>query len=381
VSTIEPATASALVDWGAYRRNLTAIAAVARPAELMAVVKADGYGHGLLTAAREARAAGASWLGAAVAGEARAIRAAGDTGRLLCWLYGPDEDLTDLVAADVDLSASSRAELDRIVAGARTTGRTARVHLKIDTGLSRNGCPPAQWPALVTAAADAVRSGVVEVAGVWTHLAVAEDPTHPSVAAQLSSFTRADALLREAGLAPLRHVANSAGALGLPQARFDLVRVGIASFGVDPAPGVAARAGVALAPVMTLRAQLVNVKRIAAGAGVSYGHTWTAPGDTVVGLVPLGYADGVPRRAGNRVTVRVGGRDVPVVGLVCMDQCVVDLGPDATDRIGDEVVLFGAGGRDANQFADDCDTIGYEIITRIGSRVPRVGVAPGQEER
>ena len=209
---------------------------------------------------------------------------------------------------------------------------------------------------------------------MWTHLAVAEEPDHPSVAAQLTAFARADAVARDAGLDPLRHVANSAGALVLPQARLDLVRVGIASFGVDPAPGVAARAGVALEPVMTLRAHLVMVKPIAAGAGVSYGHTWTAPYDTVVGLVPLGYADGVPRRAGNHITVRIGGRDVPVVGRVCMDQCVVDLGPASTDRIGDEVVLFGAGGRSANDFAADCDTIGYEIVTRIGSRVPRVHI-------
>lgn len=370
---IDPTTASAVVDWAAYRANLAALAAHVAPAEMMAVVKADGYGHGMVAAAAQARAAGVTWLGAAVAGEARALRAAGDTGRLLCWLYGPDEQFDDLVAADVDLSASSLDELSRIVAAATRQGRRARIHLKIDTGLSRNGATEAQWPGLVAAAGEAVGAGSAELVGVWTHLAASETPEHPSVAAQLAAFDAAyEVVTGMTGLHPMRHVANSAAALLLPQAHHELVRVGIAGYGVDPAPGVAERAGVPLRPVMTLRTKLVNVKQIPAGAGVSYGHTWTAPVATTVGLVPLGYADGLPRIAGNRATVRIGGRDVPIVGRICMDQCVVDLGAEAGDRIGDEVIIFGEHGQDANAFAESCDTIGYEIVTRIGSRIARV---------
>lgn len=370
---IDPATASAVVDWAAYRANLSTLRAHVAPAELMAVVKADGYGHGLVDAARQARAAGVPWLGAAVAGEARTLRAAGDTGRLLCWLYGPDEQFDDLVGSDVDLSASSIDELDRIAAAATRRQRIARVHLKIDTGLSRNGAAASTWPALVRAATDAVRDSTVDLVGVWTHLAASEDPDHPSVDAQLAAFDDAyDLVGTTTGSRPIRHVANSAAAMLLPRARHELVRVGVATFGVDPAPGVAARAGVALDPVMTVRARLVNVKQIRAGAGVSYGHTWIAPTATTVGLVPLGYADGLPRIAGNRATMRIAGRDVPIVGRICMDQCVVDLGPGATDRVGDEVVVFGRDGQDANAFAESCETIGYEIVTRIGGRVARV---------
>ncbi|HIT75792.1 MAG TPA: alanine racemase [Candidatus Avipropionibacterium avicola] len=375
---IDPATASAVIDWSAYRHNLTVLADHVAPATLMAVVKADGYGHGMVEAARQARAAGVTWLGVAVAGEALTLRAQGDRGRLMCWLYGPQEDFTGLVGAEVDLSVSSLAELDRIAAAARSLGRKARVHLKVDSGLSRNGCPVEQWPELCRAAA--ARTGEVEVVAVWTHLAAAEEPDHPSVPAQLTTFDQAFALAREHGLSPIRHVANSAAAMILPQARYELVRVGIAGYGIDPGVGVADRAGIALAPVMTLRAALVNVKRIPAGAGVSYGHTWIAPRDTVVGLVPLGYADGIVRAAGNRASVVVNDREVPLVGRVCMDQCVVDLGPDSRDRVGDPVVMFGQQGRAVNDFAADCDTIGYEIVTRIGSRVPRVAQVAGSVE-
>jgi alanine racemase len=201
------------------------------------------------------------------------------------------------------------------------------------------------------------------------------------VAIQLENFRRAQAQAAAAGLEPgLRHLANSAGALIVPEARLDLVRVGIAAYGIDPAPGVAALAGVALRPAMRLRAQLANVKRIGASSGVSYGWTWRAPTDTVVGLVPLGYADGIPRQAGNRAEVAWQGRRVPVRGNVCMDQFVVELGPDAEARIGDDVVVFGPGDDgepSAEDWAGHAGTIGYEIVTRIGSRVPRIyrGVA------
>lgn len=376
---IDPVTASAEIDLAAFRENVATLAAHVGPAALMVVVKADAYGHGTAACAREARVAGASWLGVATPTEALALRAAGDTGRLLCWLYGPGEDLSALVAADVDVSASSAEDVSRLVAAAAVAERLARVHLKVDTGLTRNGAPERAWDELFAAAAEAVEAGALGVVGLWSHLAAADEPGHPSVPLQLAAFDRAYAAARLAGVQPeLRHLANSAGALVLPEARFDLVRVGIAAYGIEPAPGLAALAGVRLTPVMRLRAQLALVKPIDAGTGVSYGWTWTAPQDTVVGLVPLGYADGVPRHAGNVAEVAVGGRRVPVRGRICMDQHVVELGPGSTAEAGDEVTLFGAGPDvpTAADWAEACGTIGYEIVTRVGARVPRRHLHP-----
>jgi len=370
---IDPATASADIDLGALRGNVATLRTLVGTAQLMVVVKADGYGHGMVPCARAARAAGAHWLGVATPGEALALRGAGDTGPLLAWLYGMAEDLTPLVAADVDVSVAAVEQVAQLVAGAAVAEQRARVHLKIDTGLSRNGAPADCWGELCAAAAEAEAVGAITVVGVWSHLAAADEPGHPSVPLQVAAFEEACAIARAAGLAPtLRHLANSAGALLLPQTRYDLVRVGIAAYGLDPAPGLAAAAGVRLQPVMRLRAQLAHVKQVAAGVGVSYGLTWVAPRPTTVGLVPLGYADGVPRHASNRAEVDVGGRRAPLRGRVCMDQCVVEVPPGT--EIGDEVVLFGtgsAGEPTAADWAAWCDTIGYEIVTRVGGRVPR----------
>ncbi len=373
---LDPTTASAEIDLGAFRANVAALDAHVGAAALMVVVKADGYGHGLLACAREARLAGATWLGVATPGEALRLRAAGDEGPLLCWLYGPEEDLTPLVAAGVDVSAQTVEQVSALVAAASTVERAARLHVKVDTGLARNGAPAQAWDEVFEAVGQAEAGGAVELVGLWSHLAAADEPGHPSVGLQLEAFTDATRRAEQAGLRPqLRHLANSAAALIVPAAHLDLVRVGIAAYGVDPAPGLAARAGVALTPVMRLRAQLSLVKQIEAGAGVSYGWTWTAPAATTVGLVPLGYADGVPRHASNRAQVRAGGRTVPIRGRVCMDQFVVELGPDATEDVGAEVVLFGSGEDGeptAADWAEASGTIGYELVTRIGSRVPRV---------
>lgn len=372
---IDPGTARADIDLDAFRANIAALRGVVGEATLMVVVKADAYGHGMARCAAAARAAGVEWLGVATPGEALGLREAGDDGRVLAWLYGADEDLTPLVAADVDVSLQSPDQVSRAVAAAAVTERRARVHLKVDTGLSRNGAEPAGWGELFAAAAEAEQVGALEVVAVWSHLAAADEPGHPSVEVQVAAFERACAEARAAGLRPpLQHLANSAGALLLPQARYDLVRVGIAAYGVEPAPGLAALAGVELRPVMTLRATLANVKLIPAGAGVSYGWVWTAPGRTTVGLVPLGYADGIPRHAGNRAEVAFGAGRAPVRGRICMDQFVVELGPDVDTEAGAEVVLFGpgdAGEPTAAEWAEWCDTIGYEIVTRIGARVPR----------
>jgi alanine racemase len=374
VAGIDPATACAEIDLAAFRHNVATLQACAGvPA--MVVVKADGYGHGILECAREARIAGAEWLGVATPTEALTLREAGDVGPVLTWLYGVEEDLAPPVAADIDVSAHSVEQIGRLAAAAATAERRARVHLKIDTGLSRNGAPAYDWQHVCAAAAEAEHAGALEVVGIWSHLAAADEPGHPSVPVQVEAFKRAYEQARAAGLEPtLRHLANSAGALVVPESRLDLVRVGIATYGIDPAPGIAALAGVVLRPVMRLRSQLVNVKQISAGAGVSYGLTWTAEAATTVGLVPLGYGDGIPRHASNRAWVGWSGTRVPVRGRICMDQFVVELGAGKVAEPGEEVVLFGPGDRGeptAAEWAAWCDTIGYEIVTRIGSRVPR----------
>ncbi|HVD79113.1 MAG TPA: alanine racemase [Propionibacteriaceae bacterium] len=374
VAGIDPATACAEIDLAAFRANVANLQAFAGVPAVV-VVKADGYGHGILECAREARVAGAAWLGVATPAEALMLREAGDVGPVLAWLYGVEEDLAPLVAADVDVSAQSIEQIGRLTAAAGTAERRARVHLKIDTGLSRNGAPSYDWQRVCAAAAEAEHAGALEVVGVWSHLAAADEPGHPSIPVQLEAFQRAYEQARAAGLEPtFRHLANSAGALVVPESRLDLVRIGIAAYGIDPAPGIAALAGVALRPVMRLRSQLVNVKQIQAGAGVSYGWTWTADAPTTVGLVPLGYGDGIPRHASNRAWVGCSGGRVPVRGRICMDQFVVELGAGRVAEPGEEVILFGPGDRGeptAGEWADWCDTIGYEIVTRIGSRVPR----------
>ena len=374
VAGIDPATASAEIDLAAFRSNVAALKEHAG-VPVMVVVKADGYGHGILACAREARAAGAEWLGVATPTEALTLREAGDTGPMLAWLYGIDEDLTPLVAADVDVSAQSVEQIGRVVSAAAVAERRARVQLKIDTGLSRNGTPAYDWQRVCAVAAEAEHAGALAVVGIWSHFAAADEPGHPSIRLQMEAFQRAYEQARAAGLEPtLRHLSNSAGALVVPEARLDLVRVGIAAYGIDPAPGIAALAGVGLRPVMRLRAQLVNVKQIEAGAGVSYGWTWTAEATTTVGLVPLGYGDGIPRHAGNRAWVGWSGSRVPVRGRICMDQFVVELGEGRVAQPGEEVIIFGPGDHGeptAAEWAAWCDTIGYEIVTRIGTRVPR----------
>ncbi|GAB7192468.1 alanine racemase [Kineococcus sp. NUM-3379] len=381
--------AEAVVDLAAVRANAAALRAAAGGAALMAVVKADAYGHGLLPCARAALAGGATWLGVAQPAEALQLRAAGITAPLLAWLFPPGTDLAPLVGADVDVSVSSRWALRDAVAAARATGRTARVHLKIDTGLSRNGCAPAGWPDLLRAVAEHAAEGAVHVAGVWSHYASADVPQDPSNAAQTTAFEDALRVAAGHGVTPdVRHLANSAATVTNPAARYDLVRCGIALYGLSPAPDVAGPRELGLLPAMTLSARLALVKDVPAGSAVSYGGTYTTARDTTLGLVPLGYADGIPRHASGTGPVLVAGRRTTVAGRVCMDQFVVDLGPAGPGAAaGERVVLFGAGaaaGRPeeptAQDWAEAAGTISYEIVTRLGSRVPRrwTGEAVGQ---
>ncbi len=369
--------AEVVVDLEAVRRNLRVLRDLVTTPEhapqVMAVVKADAYGHGMVPVARAARRAGVDWLGVATPAEALALREAGDEGRLLCWLAAPLTDFTPLVAADVDVTASSVDQLEEVAHGAREAGRTARVQLKFDTGLSRNGAPRDEWLALVTAARRHELDGEVVVTGLWSHLACSDEPEHPANAAQLASFREALALADDAGLTPeVRHLANSAGALLLPETRFDLVRFGIATYGLSPAPDVVTSEHLGLTPAMTVRATVVTVKQLQPGDGVSYGHTFVAQEPLRVALVPLGYGDGVPRAASSRAEVQVDGLRCPVLGRVCMDQLVV-AAPEA--HPGDLAVLFGPGTQGeptATDWARWADTIDYEIVTRTVGRHARV---------
>jgi alanine racemase len=361
--------AEAVIDLDAYRANLQAIAAGAPDAALMAVVKANAYGHGLQQCARAAREAGATWLGVATPEEAMTLRSLGDTGQVLCWLATPGADYASVVDAGVEVTASSVEQLDEILADAPSP---PRVQLKVDTGMSRNGAFGDQWGRLVEATARAQAAGHLVHTGTWSHFACADEPRHPANDAQEKVFAQAVEELEAAGLEPgLRHLSNSAAALTRPSAHLDMIRVGISSYGLPPAARMTFDAP--LRPVMTLRGRLAAVKRVPAGTSVSYGHRFTTDRETTLGLVPLGYADGVPRNASNRIQAGFGGQRVRVVGAICMDQVVVDLGAVPAAR-GEIVTLFGPGDDGeptAQEWADAADTINYEIVARIGGRTVR----------
>ncbi len=363
--------AEAVVDLDVYRANLGELARLAPGAAQMAVVKADGYGHGMVPIARAAREAGVAWLGVATLEEALALRAGGDTGPVLCWLAAPGAPFAAAIEAGVEVTASSAEQLEEILRSAPAGTTRPRVQLKVDTGLSRNGARGPHWDLLVAAAARAQRDGRLEVTGVWSHFACADEPEHPANAAAERVFADAVDLARSAGLDPRwRHLANSAALLTRPSAHLDLVRPGIATYGIAPDPGLAGHA--ALRPVMTLRGRLASVKRVPAGTAVSYGHTWVAPRETTLGLVPLGYGDGVLRTASGRAECGFAGQRVAVAGRVCMDQLVVDLG-DLPARRGDVVTLFGdePGAPTAEDWGAAAGTIGYEVVTRLGGRIVR----------
>ncbi|MFD1859671.1 alanine racemase [Aeromicrobium camelliae] len=361
--------AELVVDLDVYRQNLDVLRRLAPGAQQMAVVKANGYGHGMVPMARAARDAGAEWLGVATAEEALALRSAGDSGPVLCWLAAPGAPFAELIDQDIEVTASSAEQLEEILAAAP---RRPRVQLKVDTGLSRNGARfGPDWTALVHAAARAQALGRVAVTGVWSHFACADEPGNPATDEQEKVFRSAVDELSAAGVDPgTRHLCNSAGVLTQPSAHLDLVRVGIASYGIAPdaavpVPGVR--------PVLTARARLAHVKDVEAGARVSYGYRWQAEHATRLGLVPVGYGEGIHRTASNRAEVGFAGGRLPVRGTICMDQFVVELG-DVPAQRGDIVTLFGPGD-DGEPSVEDwavaAGTIGYEIVTRLAGRWAR----------
>ncbi|MFJ8106852.1 alanine racemase [Streptomyces sp. NPDC096132] len=376
-----PLRARAEIDLAALRANVRTLRAKAPGAEFMAVVKADGYGHGALTCARAAVEAGATWVGTATPEEALALRASGVLSadvRIMCWLWTPGGPWREAIEADLDVSVSGLWALEEVILAAHALGRTARVQLKADTGLGRNGCQPGEdWARLVASALEAEEAELIRITGLWSHFACADEPGHPSIAAQLALFREMVAYAEQRGVRPeVRHIANSPATLTLPETHFDLVRPGIAMYGVSPGPALGSSADLGLRPVMTLAASLALVKQVPGGHGVSYGHHYVTPGETTLGLVPLGYADGIPRHASGNGPVLVGGKWRTVAGRIAMDQFVVDLGGDEPGP-GTEAVLFGPGDRGeptAEDWAQAAGTIGYEIVTRIGARVPRVYV-------
>jgi alanine racemase len=374
VSTPAPASirAEAVIDTDAISGNTRLLLATLRrhaaAANLMAVVKADGYGHGARESALAALAGGASYLGVATPTEALELRAAGIDAPLLAWLWVVGEDVAPAVAAGVELGISSTGHLDAVLSATPPESGPPRVHLKIDTGLGRNGVGPLELAGLLDALSAAQSAGRVRVAGLMSHLASADVPDDPSVAEQTAVFRAALELADRAGIRATRHLANTPAVLDHPDTYFDLGRCGIGIYGLNP---VATPVG--LRPAMTLRGTVALTKRVPAGYGVSYGLTYRTSAETTLALVPLGYADGIPRAASSVGEVLLGGRRRRIAGRVAMDQFVIDCGDDPVTA-GAEVILFGPGDRGeptADEWAAACGTIGYEIVTRIGPRVPR----------
>ncbi|QYH35384.1 alanine racemase [Salinibacterium sp. M195] len=356
----------ASISTGAISRNVETLRALVAPAQVMAVVKADGYGHGAVASARAALDGGADWLGVADLAEAFALRDAGIVAPLLAWLHQPGAAFSAAVHAGIDLGISNIAQLGEVAAASGT----ACVHLKVDTGLHRNGAAVGDWQEFFEAAVAHELAGRIQVQGIWSHLANAG---HVQDVTQIERFTAAIAMAESVGLRPeFRHLAASEGAIKHPDARFTLVRLGISIYGLAPADDVDA-SSLGLEPAMTLSAPVISVRRVAAGEGVSYGLDFSRDSDTTVALVPLGYADGIPRHASNRGPVSINGVTGRVAGRVAMDQIVVDMG-DAAVAIGDQATLFGRTAESvpsADEWAAAAGTINYEIVTRLGHRVAR----------
>ncbi|HOW93524.1 alanine racemase [Mycolicibacterium fallax] len=366
-------TPTVLVDLDAIAANVAVLRDSAGSAQVMAVVKADGYGHGAAAVARVALAAGAAELGVATVGEALALRADGVDAPLLAWLHPPGTDFGPALLAGIGLGVSSRRQLGEVLDAAERTGQTAAVTVKADTGLNRSGVPAEDFDALIDDLGRAAAAGAVRVDGLMSHLACADEPGHPANDAQAGLLADLRAAAERRGVRfRVAHLANSAATLTRPDLAFDVVRPGIAVYGLNPVPRYS---DAPLTPAMTLSAPVTMVKRVRAGAGVSYGHTWTAERDTTVALIPLGYADGVFRALSGRLQVAINGRRYPNVGRICMDQFVVDLGPGTVDVTeGDAALLFGpgsAGEATATDVAELIDTIDYEVVTSPRGRVTR----------
>ncbi|PRY60623.1 alanine racemase [Glycomyces artemisiae] len=364
--------AKASADWRRLAHNVESLARTAG-VPMMAMVKADAYGHGMVPAARVAAEAGADRLGVVTLKEAWQLRqSAGlEAVPVMAFFFAPEQPgLAEVVGAGIDLGVSSLAQLEAAAAAGDRAGTPARIHLKGDTGMSRGGVAEHEWELAAEAAAKHQAAGSVVVAGAWSHLACADEIGHPANAAQKAAFERFLSAVSAAGLAPeVRHLANSAALISDPETRYDLVRPGIALYGYNPVP----QFPVDLQPVVEVRSQVMSVKRLPAGSGISYGHTHILERDTNVALVPLGYADGIPRAASNKAEVYLAGKRRRVLGRICMDQFTVDCGDDPV-KPGEPVVLIGAGEQhpDADDWAAWAGTIPNDVLTGLGARIPRL---------
>ena len=365
--------AEAVVDLGAVEHNVRVLCEHAGRAQVMAVVKADGYGHGATRTAYAALTGGANELGVATVDEALALRADGVTAPVLAWLHPPGTNFAPALLADVQIAVSSIRQLDELLDAARRTGRPATVTVKVDTGLNRNGVAAAQYPAMLTALRQGVAEEAIRLRGLMSHLVFADQPDNPMNNIQAQRFTEMLTHARDQEVHfEVAHLANSSATMSRPDLAFDLVRPGIAVYGLSPVPQLG---DMGLIPAMTVKCAVTLVKSIRAGESVSYGHTWTARRDTNLALLPVGYADGVFRSLGGRLDVLINGRRRPGVGRICMDQFVVDLGPGQLDVAeGDEAILFGpgaAGEPTAQDWADLLGTIHYEVVTSPRGRITR----------
>ncbi|HEV2283737.1 MAG TPA: alanine racemase [bacterium] len=376
--TVSPMSGRALragwaeIDLDAIQHNIRALRGIlTAPARLMVVVKANAYGHGAVEVARAAASAGAWGFGVATVDEGEELRRAGVREPVVLLDLTMPEEAARTVALDL---AAGVADLDAARAlsrAATSSGRAARVHLKVDTGMGRAGCAPADAPAAARAIAHLPG---VALEGCYTHFPSADDPDLTATREQAAVFSNVLASLREAGVGGLLcHAANSAATLAVPEAHFDLVRCGIAVYGISPAPHLGAR--VPLRPVMRLRARLVQVKRVAAGTAVGYGREYRAGRETTIATVPLGYADGYPRLAWRSAAVALAGRRVPIAGRISMDQLTVDAG-DLVVRTGDDVELWGPA-LPVEEVAAAAQTIAWELLVRVAPRVPRVYTSGG----
>ena len=404
----------AVVDLAAIKHNLSVLRAAAPDALQLATVKANAYGHGLVPVALAALEGGADWLGVAQLAEAFALRRGLDEAGIaradapvLAWISTSSSDFAAAIEADIDLSVSWTWVLADICAAAREAGRPARVHVKIDTGMSRAGSTLADLPALASALRMAADDGLVDVVGAWSHMSRADDPSeagNASTASHVRIFEEGLAILADAGVTPrIRHLSATSGILWHPEAHYDMVRAGIGLYGLSPDPAVATSEELGLIPALELRAPLTSVKVIEEGTPASYGGTWVAPTRRWIGLVPLGYGDGILRAVSNKARVVVhtasGPFNAPLIGRVCMDQFMVDLGPaqaspgtptarsgQAPAAPGDTAILFGSGAGGealADDWADAASTINYEIVTHLGTHIPRTyrGHAARTQER
>ncbi|QWL30818.1 alanine racemase [Rathayibacter toxicus] len=360
----------AVIDADALAANVARLRERTSARRLMAVVKADGYGHGALTAARAALAGGANAVGTAELREAVALREAGVRAPLLSWLHDPGDDFAAAVEYGIEVGVSSLAQLDALAQAAKLRGTRADVQVKLDTGLSRNGVSEAEWAVLAAALARYSTLGVLRCTGVFSHVSNA---SREEDLAQLAALRRGEAIFRQQGVVvPLVHLAATAAALRIPQTRLDQVRCGIGIYGLSPFEDETSFA-LGLVPVMTLQGRVAAVRRVGAGTGVSYDYSYRADSETTLALVPLGYADGIPRSASGVGEVLIRGRRRRIVGRVAMDQFVVEVGDDGV-AVGDQVTLWGdptTGAPAVDDWARWCGTINYELVTRVGPRVQR----------